>query len=109
MQYDTLMQMGRWFGFREGYYDLTRIYTTARLALWFRDLATVEVELREEIARYDREHLTPLAFGVRVRSHPALLPTSPLKMKATDTLRLSFDETVVQTINFRFGDRAWLR
>lgn len=109
MQYDTLMQMGRWFGYREGYYDLTRIYTTPRLAQWFRDLATVEVELREEIVRYDREHLTPLDFGVRVRKHPALLPTSRLKMKATDTLSLSFDEKVVQTINFCFSDREWLR
>ncbi len=109
MQYDTLMQMGRWFGYREGYDDLTRIHTTAQLAQWFRELATVEVELREEIARYDREHLTPLDFGVRVRKHPALLPTSRLKMKATDTLSLSFDTKLVQTINFRFRDREWLR
>jgi len=109
MQYDTLMQMGRWFGYREGYYDLTRIHTTAQLAQWFSDLATVEVELREEIARYDREHLTPLDFGVRVRKHPALLPTSRLKMKSTDTLSLSFDSKLVQTINFPFGDPAWLR
>jgi hypothetical protein len=108
MQYDTLMQMGRWFGYREGYFDLTRIYTTEQLAQWFRDLATVEVELREEIARYDKERLTPIDFGVRVRKHPALLPTSRLKMKATDTLTLSFDEKVVQTINFPFDDRDWL-
>jgi hypothetical protein len=108
-QYDTLMQMGRWFGYREGYYDLTRIYTTAELAQWFRDLATVEAELRDEIARYDRERLTPLHFGVRVRKHPSLMPTSKLKMKATDTFRLSFDEQLVQTINFRFDDSAWLR
>jgi hypothetical protein len=109
MQYDTLMQMGRWFGYREGYYDLTRIHTTAQLAQWFSDLATVEVEVREEVARYDRQRLTPLDFAVRVRKHPALLPTSRLKMKATDTLLLSFDEKLVQTINFRFGDRQWLR
>lgn len=109
MQYDTLMQMGRWFGYREGYEDLTRIYTTTTLALWFRDLATVEAELREEIARYERERLTPLDFGLRVRTHPSLLPTSRLKMKATDTLQVSFQRELVQTITFPFGDLAWLR
>src|SRR5438067_4389983 len=104
MQYDTLLQMGRWFGYREGYEDLTRIYTTATLAGWFRDLATVELELREDIKRYDREHLTPIDFGVRVRTHPALLPTSRLKMKATDTMQVSFKEKLVQTITFPFKD-----
>ncbi|MDQ6857492.1 MAG: Z1 domain-containing protein [Chloroflexota bacterium] len=108
-QYDTLMQMGRWFGFRDGYVDLTRIYTTAKLAQWFRDLATVEVELREEIARYAQEKLTPLDFAVRVRKHPSLLPTSPSKMKWTDTLQLSFDRQLQQTITFPFDDTGWLR
>jgi hypothetical protein len=109
LQYDTLMQMGRWFGFREGYVDLTRIYTTGQLAQWFRDLATVELELRDEISRYERENLTPLDFGVRVRSHPSLLPTSRLKMRATDVLNLSYEGQLVQTINFRFDDPTWLR
>ena len=40
--YDTLMQMGRWFGYRSNYADLTRIYTTADLEQWFRDLVFVE-------------------------------------------------------------------
>ena len=62
--YDTLMQMGRWFGFREGYADLTRIDTTEQLEQWFRDLAMVELEVRDDIARYDHEGLTPLEFGV---------------------------------------------
>ena len=29
--YDTLMQMGRWFGFRPGYLDACRLYTTPGL------------------------------------------------------------------------------
>src|SRR5206468_229711 len=37
VNYDTLMQMGRWFGFRGGYEDLTRIHTTAELEGWFND------------------------------------------------------------------------
>src|SRR5205823_13309369 len=67
--YDTLMQMGRWFGFRDGYGDLTRIFTTEQLEQWFRDLAMVELEVREDISRYEQERLTPLQFGIRIRSH----------------------------------------
>lgn len=47
--FDTLMQMGRWFGYREQYVDLTRIWTTEELSGWFRDLALAEEELRREI------------------------------------------------------------
>ena len=46
MYFDTLLQMGRWFGFREEYVDLTRLWTTAELAGLFRDLALAEEELR---------------------------------------------------------------
>ena len=40
--YDTLMQMGRWFGYREGYNDLCRIYTTEDLAEWYQSYCTCE-------------------------------------------------------------------
>ena len=33
--YDTLMQMGRWFGYRPGYLDLCRLYTTRTLIGWY--------------------------------------------------------------------------
>ena len=68
--YDTLMQMGRWFGYRDRYADLTRIYTTVELEQWFRDLVTVESEVRQDIRRYAEEGVTPLDFGVRIRRHP---------------------------------------
>jgi len=107
--YDTLMQMGRWFGYRNRYVDLTRIYTTERLEQWFRDLATVELEVREDIRRYELEGLTPLEFGVRIRRHPAMLVTSPLKMQHARTIDVSFSGTLRQTINFPFEDTNWLR
>lgn len=106
--YDTLMQMGRWFGFRNGYVDLTRIYTTMTLARWFRDLATVEEELHREIARYEREKLTPLQVGVRIRNHPSMLVTSPLKMGRAQRLSISFENQLVQTVTFGFEDSDWL-
>jgi hypothetical protein len=107
--YDTLMQMGRWFGFRDGYADLTRIYTTRKLRDWFRDLADIEEELRDEIARYEREGLTPLEMGTKIKTHPAMMVTSPLKMKGVEKVQVSFAGQVAQTITFPLYDRLWLR
>jgi len=106
--YDTLMQMGRWFGFRDGYADLTRIYTTVELEQWFRDLVSVEIEVRQDIQRYAEEGLTPLDFAVRIRRHPALLVTDRLKMRNAHVEAMSFADQLVQTIVFPFDDPEWL-
>lgn len=43
--YDTLMQMGRWFGYRPGYLDLCRLYTSPDLVKWFAHIADASEEL----------------------------------------------------------------
>jgi len=106
--YDALMQMGRWFGYRESYVDLTKLYTTKELAGRFRDLALAEEELRREIARYKRENLTPLDFGPRIRSHPAMMITARNKMGGARTVSQSYSGYMLQTTAFRLDDRAWL-
>src|SRR5690606_24682096 len=60
-QYDTLLQMARWYGYRAGYEDLTRIYTTGELIGWFADLALVEHRLREDMQVYEQmPGITPM-------------------------------------------------
>ena len=61
--YDTLLQMGRWFGYRNGYADLTRIWMTDEMRGWFHHLATVEQEIRYDVERLEVEHLTPEQFA----------------------------------------------
>ena len=107
--YDTLLQMGRWFGFRGGYADLPRIWTTTELAEYFQFLATVEAEIRTDIARYERESLTPVEFAVRVRTHPKLAITSALKMQAATAAQVSYSGRRLQTIIFEHRDGDWLR
>jgi hypothetical protein len=104
VMYDTLMQMGRWFGFRKGYEDLTRIYMTDELAGWFSDLALVEHELREDIQIYESQSLTPLQLGTRILQHPAMLVTSRLKQRfaSTITVEQSYSAQVIQTVRFPF-------
>ncbi|MEU8650381.1 Z1 domain-containing protein [Streptomyces sp. NPDC048737] len=106
--YDTLLQMGRWFGFRHGYADLPRIWMTDELAEWFRHLATVETEMRRDIDIYMTEAETPLTFAVRLRTHPALRVTAAAKMRSAVTAASSYGGRRVQTHYFR-TDADWLR
>jgi hypothetical protein len=100
--YDTLMQMGRWFGFRGGYEDLTRIYTTAELAGWFSDLAFVEHRLREDIKVYEEQGLTPYQVGMRIWQHPTMQVTSPLKRRfsSVTTITQSYSMALEQTFKY---------
>ncbi len=106
--YDTLLQMGRWFGYRWGYEDLPRIWVTRELQGFFHDMATVEQEIREDIKLYELEGVTPREFALRVRSHPSLEITSRLKMQTAVPCSVSFAESFHQTILFRHTDRDWL-
>lgn len=105
--YDTLLQMGRWFGFRPGYEDLPRIWMTDQLRSWFRHLATVEHEIRLDIARYEEQELSPREVGVRIRTHPVLNITA--KMGAVRTAYASYGGRRVQTRYFPENDGQWLR
>jgi hypothetical protein len=106
--YDTLLQMGRWFGYRPGYSDLCRTWMTDDLARYFRDVSRVEQEIRRDVERYELEGLTPLDFQVRIRRHPALNITAPGKMQAAIEVERSYSGRRVQTILFHHRDPDWL-
>jgi hypothetical protein len=97
--YDTLMQMGRWFGYRPGYLDLCRLFTTAELVEWFEHIADASEELREEFDLMADSGATPRDYGLRVESHSVLLVTSPLKMRTARTLQLSFSGESLETVS----------
>ena len=98
--YDTLMQMGRWFGYRPGYLDLCRLYTTSELIEWFEHISDASLELREEFNLMVESGGTPRDYGLKVKSHPVLMVTSPVKMRTAKTLKLSFSGTVSETVSF---------
>jgi hypothetical protein len=98
--YDTLMQMGRWFGYRHGYLDLCRLYTSPDLVKWFGHIADASEELREEFDFMAEARLTPEQYGLKVKSHETLTITSPLKMRNSQTLSLTYSGTRPQTILF---------
>jgi Z1 domain len=97
--YDTLMQMGRWFGYRPGYLDLCRLYTATELVDWFEHITDAAEELREELDQMAASGSTPREYGLKVQSHPTLMVTSPLKMRSARNLLLSFSGDIVETIS----------
>ncbi|MFF2551980.1 Z1 domain-containing protein [Nocardia sp. NPDC058058] len=105
--YDTLLQMGRWFGYRNGYADLPRIWMTEELSDWFRHLATVEAEMRRDIDVYLTEDEDPMTFAVRIRTHPALKVTAAAKMEDAVTAAAGYGGKRIQTRYFR-TDSEWL-
>lgn len=106
--YDTLLQMGRWFGYRRGYADLTRIWMTDEMRQWFRHLATVEQEVRYDIERFEGEHKTPTELAVRIKTHPKLAITAAAKMQKTIRAEVSYSGRRLQTILYNHKDRDWL-
>lgn len=105
-QYDTLLQMGRWFGYRPAYEDLPRIWMTDDLALAFRALATVESEIRCDIAEYKERNVSPMEFAVRIRTIPGMAVTAANKMRSARVVDVSFAGKHVQTIRFAHQDSA---
>lgn len=84
MMYDTLMQMGRWFGYRDGYEDLCRIWMPEDAIDWYAFIAEAAEELHDELKTMEKAKATPKMFGLAVRSHPAsLLVTARNKMGAS--------------------------
>ena len=81
IMYDTLMQMGRWFGYRPDYQDLCRIWMPESARGWYEHIAESIEELRGEFRSMEAAHATPAEFGLKVRSHPdSLIVTARNKM-----------------------------
>lgn len=96
--YDTLMQMGRWFGYRSGYVDLCRLFTSSELNEWYRHITLASEELREEFSYLYEVGGTPEDYALRVRNHPGVLQiTSLAKMRYASTIEVSWAGRLVET------------
>ena len=98
--YDTLMQMGRWFGFRSGYEDLCRIHLSADSINWYAHIAEVSEELRQQIRIMRQTNRSPKQFGLYVKAHPtSLLITAVNKMRSGEqvTFRQNYSGKLVES------------
>ena len=108
-QYDTLLQMGRWFGYRDGYEDLVRLWLPEKVSEAFRQLALIEHELRQEIEEYAYREARPIDFAVRIRTLPGLQVTGRNKMRHATTANIDYRGLHLQTIRFPRLDEKTLK
>ena len=101
--YDTLMQMGRWFGYRSGYVDLCRLFTSRELNEWFCHITQASEELREEFDYMtDVAGSTPEQYALKVRTHPGVLQISATnKMRSAITVQISWAGRLVESYEFK--------
>ncbi|MDR1086376.1 MAG: Z1 domain-containing protein [Deltaproteobacteria bacterium] len=80
--YDTLMQMGRWFGYRDGYDDICTVWLNGQSINWYNHIAVATDDLRQQIVIMRQKKCNPRDFGLYVRnSADSLMITAPGKMK----------------------------
>ena len=91
--YDTLMQMGRWFGYRTNYEDLCKIYMPYSVAEYFTQIIEATEELMSNFKEMSREDKTPLDFGLAVKQHPDSLLQVTARNKRKNT------EKIIHTLN----------
>ncbi len=101
--YDTLMQMGRWFGYRPGYVDLCRLFTSRELNEWFCHITHASEELREEFDYMsDVAGSTPEQYALKVRTHPGVLQVSATnKLRSAITIQVTWAGRLVEYYEFR--------
>lgn len=88
--YDTLLQMGRWFGYRPNYEDLCRIFMTEESYYWYQHITNASQELREQVASMNQIKQTPRDFGLYVRSSDeGLLVTARNKSRRGEKIEMA--------------------
>lgn len=108
--YDTLMQMGRWFGFRPGYVDLCRIFTTYDLTAWYKHITIASEEMRRDFDYMFLLKKTPKEFGLKVRTHPGVLKiTAANKFRYKKIMYLSYSGALEQTYQFKIDSLTFKR
>lgn len=94
--YDTMLQMCRWFGYRNGYEDLCRIYISQINIDNYGAIEDAVNDLKDQISIMSSRGKTPKEFGLMVKESPETLETSMLitsrnKMRATEEIYRSFN------------------
>ncbi|UZD48707.1 Z1 domain-containing protein [Peribacillus frigoritolerans] len=107
--YDTLMQMGRWFGFRQNFLDVCRLYITEDLVGWFQHVAYATEDLRAQLDYMAEIKAEPKEFLLRLQSHQNLLITSQNKMRSARQFKVNYSNELIQTTVFPVHDQEFYR
>lgn len=98
---DTLLQMGRWFGYRPGYLDCCKLFITQDSVDKFDSTTRAIEELEIEFRKMEAKGKTPENFILRVKKHPGTLKiTRPSILKNTKEVNWSYQDQLEQTTRF---------
>lgn len=94
---DTLMQMGRWFGYRPGYLDLCRLYTTVDLYNKFEIISYSVTNLLSQFDDMNTLKSDPEHFGLKVATDPGILISARNKVRSGADYQSDFSAKLTQT------------
>lgn len=101
VMYDSLLQMGRWFGYRPNYSDLVRIFMSKKVKSDFEFIAMATDELKNDLEVNSKQGLTPRDFGIKVRTgQSGLIITARNKMRSGSKIIASanFSKEIIETL-----------
>lgn len=102
---DTLLQIGRWFGYRPGYEFLCRIHATEEMISHFKEVSESVEELRHDLIRMEKLNLTPSEFGLKVRHSPTgIAITAANKMRTAKSVQMAVDLSCQHLQAFKLFD-----
>jgi hypothetical protein len=103
---DTLLQMGRWFGYRPGYLDGCKLFTTQDTIDKFNEITAVIEELEGEIEKLANSGDRPIDYALKVMtSRSTLKLTRPGILKNADIIQWSFQDKLLQTSEFQINQQ----
>jgi hypothetical protein len=103
--YDTLMQMGRWFGYRPRYTHLCRVFAPYSIISNFRKIILATEELRREFSRMIYLNRTPREYGLRIREPRGdLMVTALNKRRSGVKIRIHFAESLISSLDIKESD-----
>ncbi|GEM_PF-249023 len=108
---DSLMQMGRWFGYRPGYELLCRLWLSKRTVEQFKRLTRLDYDLRELIDQYRVMRWDPKQYAPAIDEFPDfkyLKITSKSHMQKAIKVDLSYANKKGQTTKF-FDDNNLIK
>ena len=94
---DTMLQMCRWFGYRNGYEDLCRIYISEINVENYRAIDDAIDDLKRQISVMAFRGKTPRDFGLMIKESPETLETS---MLITSRNKMRTSQEVVRSLNY---------
>jgi hypothetical protein len=104
---DALLQMGRWFGYRPGYLDCCKIFTTHDSLDKFNSTTKCIEELETEFIKMEEQGKTPENFILRVKKHPGTLKiTRPSILKNAKEVKWSYQDQLEMTTQLKVNKKS---